>query len=99
MRINVKFRKQYKISKELQKQFHLVDSISATKKYEELSMLLHRWNLWIYKVQLESASRNAEANKSWENEENWKTNAINDCKHPSLNNVYGGMLSAMGNKG
>jgi hypothetical protein len=24
-----------------------------------------------------------------------RTNAINDCKHPSLNNVYGGMFSAI----
>jgi hypothetical protein len=48
---------------------------------------------------IRNASRNAEANKELRTQENWKTNAINDCKHPSLNNVYGGMLSAMGNKG
>jgi hypothetical protein len=36
----------------------------------------------LYKVQLESASRNAEANKEIaENRKIERTNAINDCKH------------------
>jgi hypothetical protein len=55
----------------------------------------------LYKVQLQSASRNAQINeevldnnlKLKEQMQSLTTNLS------SLNNVYGGMLSAMGNKG
>jgi gliding motility-associated protein GldL len=54
----------------------------------------------LYKVQLESASRNAEANKEIADnatklKEQMQAMTSNIA---SLNNVYGGMLSAMGNK-
>ena len=81
-----------------------VDSISATKKYsEELSMAAAQMESLnsLYKVQLESASRNAEANKEIADnagklKEQMQSMTANIA---SLNNVYGGMLSAMGNKG
>jgi gliding motility-associated protein GldL len=81
-----------------------VDSMSATKKYsEELSMAAAQMESLnsLYKVQLESASRNAEANKEIADnasklKEQMQSMTANIA---SLNNVYGGMLSAMNNKG
>lgn len=81
-----------------------VDSIASTKKYsEELSMAAAQMESLnsLYKVQLESASRNAEANKEIaENASKLKEQmASMTANIASLNNVYGGMLSAMNNKG
>ena len=81
-----------------------VDSIASTKKYsEELSMAAAQMESLnsLYKVQLESASRNAEANKEIaENASKLKEQMQSMTANiASLNNVYGGMLSAMGNKG
>ncbi len=81
-----------------------VDSISASKKYsEELSMAAAQMESLnsLYKVQLESASRNAEANKEIaENAGKLKEQMQSMTANiASLHNVYGGMLSAMGNKG
>ena len=81
-----------------------VDSISATKKYsEELSMAAAQMESLnsLYRVQLESASRNAEANKEIaENAGKLKEQMQSMTANiASLNNVYGGMLSAMNNKG
>jgi len=81
-----------------------IDGISATKKYsEELSMAAAQMESLnsLYKVQLESASRNAEANKEIaENASKLKDQMQSMTANiASLNNVYGGMLSAMSNKG
>jgi gliding motility-associated protein GldL len=81
-----------------------VDSINSTKKYsEELSMAAAQMESLnsLYKVQLESASRNAEANKEIaENATKLKEQMQSMTANiASLNNVYGGMLSAMNNKG
>lgn len=81
-----------------------VDSIASTKKYsEELSMAAAQMESLnsLYKVQLESASRNAEANKEIaENAGKLKEQmASMTANIASLNSVYGGMLSAMNNKG
>ncbi len=81
-----------------------VDSINSTKKYsEELSMAAAQMESLnsLYKVQLESASRNAEANKEIaENASKLKEQMQSMTANiASLNNVYGGMLSAMNNKG
>ena len=81
-----------------------VESMSATRKYsEELSMAAAQMESLnsLYKVQLESASRNAEANKEIADnasklKEQMQSMTANIA---SLNNVYGGMLSAMNNKG
>jgi len=81
-----------------------VDSIAGQKKYsEELSMAAaQKVSLnSMYKVQLESAARNAEANKEIADnaaklKEQMQAMTSNIA---SLNNVYGGMLSAMGNRG
>ena len=81
-----------------------IDGIAATKKYsEELSMAAAQMESLnsLYKVQLESASRNAEANKEIADnasklKEQMQAMTSNIA---SLNNVYGGMLSAMSNKG
>ena len=81
-----------------------VDGIAATKKYSaELSMAAAQMESLnsLYKVQLESASRNAEANKEIADnatklKEQMQSMTANIA---SLNNVYGGMLSAMSNKG
>jgi gliding motility-associated protein GldL len=80
-----------------------VDSISSQKKYsEELSMAAAQMESLnsLYKVQLESASRNAEANKEIaENASKLKEQMQAMTSNiASLNNVYGGMLSAMSNK-
>lgn len=81
-----------------------VDSMVGQKKYsEELSMAAAQMESLnsLYKVQLESASRNAEANKEIaENAGKLKDQMqAMTANIASLNNVYGGMLSAMGNKG
>ncbi len=81
-----------------------VDSIAGQKKYsEELSMAAAQMESLnsLYKVQLESASRNAEANKEIaENAAKLKEQMqAMTANIASLNNVYGGMLSAMGNRG
>ena len=81
-----------------------VDSMVGQKKYsEELSMAAAQMESLnsLYKVQLESASRNAEANKEIaENASKLKDQMqAMTANIASLNNVYGGMLSAMGNRG
>ncbi|MGG5505543.1 MULTISPECIES: gliding motility protein GldL [unclassified Myroides] len=81
-----------------------VDSVASTKKYaEEMSMAaaqLESLNS-MYKVQLESATRNAEINKEVaENNIKLKEQmSALTSNLSSLNTVYGGMLSAMGNRG
>jgi len=80
-----------------------VDSISSQKKYsEEMSMAAAQMESLnsLYKVQLESASRNAEANKEIaDNAARLKEQMQAMTQNiASLNNVYGGMLSAMGNR-
>jgi gliding motility-associated protein GldL len=80
-----------------------VDSMVGQKKYsEELSMAAAQMESLnsLYKVQLESAARNAEANKEIaENASKLKDQMqAMTANIASLNNVYGGMLSAMGNK-
>ncbi len=80
------------------------DGIAATKKYsEELSMAAAQMESLnsLYKLQMESATRNAEANKEIADnaaklKEQMQSMTANIA---SLNNVYGGMLSAMGNRG
>lgn len=81
-----------------------VDSLASTKKYsEELTKAAAQMESLnnLYKLQLESASVNAEANKDIaENaamlKQQMKSMTANIA---SLNAVYGGMLSAMSNKG
>ncbi|RWX03787.1 type IX secretion system motor protein PorL/GldL [Flavobacterium cerinum] len=80
-----------------------VDSISSQKKYsEEMSMAAAQMESLnsLYKVQLESATRNAEANSQIaDNASKLKEQMQAMTQNiASLNNVYGGMLSAMGNK-
>ena len=80
-----------------------VDGIAATKKYsEELSMAAAQMESLnsLYKVQLESASRNAEANKEIADNASKLKDQMQSmtANIASLNNVYGGMLSAMSNK-
>lgn len=80
-----------------------VDSIASTKKYsEEMTMAAAQMESLnsLYKIQLESASRNAEANKEIaENASRLKEEMqAMTANIASLNNVYGGMLSAMSNK-
>ncbi len=80
------------------------DGIAATKKYsEELSLAAAQMESLnsLYKIQLESANRNAEANKEIaDNASRLKDQmAAMTANIATLNNVYGGMLSAMGNKG
>ena len=81
-----------------------VDSIASTKKYsEELTLAAAQMESLngLYKIQLQSASKNAQINeevaennlKLKEQMQSLTTNLS------SLNNVYGGMLSAMSNKG
>jgi gliding motility-associated protein GldL len=81
-----------------------VDSITATKKYsEELNMAAAQMESLnsLYKIQLESASRNAQINNEVaENNLKLKDQMQSLTANLStLNNVYGGMLSAMGNRG
>jgi gliding motility-associated protein GldL len=78
-----------------------VDSIASQKKYsEELTLAaaqLESLNS-LYKVQLDSASRNAQINQEVaENNLKLKDQMQSLTSNlSSLNNVYGGMLSAMG---
>jgi len=81
-----------------------VDSIASQKKYsEEMSQAAAQMESLnsLYRVQLESASRNAEANKEIaDNAVKLKEQMGAMTQNiASLNNVYGGMLSAMGNRG
>ncbi|WP_428229937.1 gliding motility protein GldL [Flavobacterium sp.] len=81
-----------------------VDSIAGQKKYaEEMSMAAAQMESLnsLYKVQLESAARNAQANSEIaENASKLKEQMQSMTANiASLNNVYGGMLSAMSNKG
>lgn len=80
-----------------------VDSIAATKKYsEQLSLAAGQMESLnsLYKVQMESASRQAEANKAAaDNAENLQSQMASLTSNlSSLNGVYGGMLTAMGGK-
>ncbi|OXA73680.1 gliding motility protein GldL [Flavobacterium aquidurense] len=81
-----------------------VDSIAGQKKYaEEMSMAAAQMESLnsLYKVQLESAARNAQANSEIaENASKLKEQMQSMTANiASLNSVYGGMLSAMSNKG
>ena len=81
-----------------------VESMSSQKRYaEEMSMAAAQMESLnsLYKVQLESATRNAQANSEIADnalklKEQMQSMTSNIA---SLNNVYGGMLSAMSNKG
>jgi len=80
-----------------------VDSIAATKKYsEQMSLAAGQMESLnsLYKVQMESAARQAEANKmAADNAEGLKAQMESLTSNlSSLNGVYGGMLSAMTNK-
>jgi len=81
-----------------------VDAIASTKKYsEEMNMAAAQMESLnsLYKIQLESASRNAQINNEVaENNLKLKDQMQSLTSNlSSLNNVYGGMLSAMSNKG
>jgi gliding motility-associated protein GldL len=81
-----------------------VDGIASTKKYsEELSLAAAQMESLnsLYKVQIESASRNAQVNSEVaENNLKLKDQMQSLTSNlSSLNNVYGGMLSAMSNRG
>jgi gliding motility-associated protein GldL len=81
-----------------------VDSLASTKKYsDELTKAAAQMESLnnLYKLQLESASVNAEANKDIaENAAMLKQQMQSMTANiASLNAVYGGMLSAMSNKG
>ena len=80
-----------------------VDAIASTKKYsEEMNMAAAQMESLnsLYKIQLESASRNAQINNEVaENNLKLKDQMQSLTSNlSSLNNVYGGMLSAMGNR-
>ena len=81
-----------------------VEAMSSQRKYaEEMSMAAAQMESLnsLYKVQLESASRNAQANSEIaDNASKLKEQMQSMTSNiASLNNVYGGMLSAMSNKG
>jgi gliding motility-associated protein GldL len=81
-----------------------VDAIASTKKYsEELTLAAAQMESLnsLYKIQLQSASRNAQINEEVaENNIKLKEQMQSLTSNlSSLNNVYGGMLSAMSNKG
>ncbi|WP_264560457.1 gliding motility protein GldL [Flavobacterium sp. N2270] len=81
-----------------------VDAMAGQKKYaEEMSQAAAQMEALnsLYKVQLESASRNAEANKEIaENASKLKEQMQSMTSNiASLNSVYGGMLTAMNNRG
>ncbi|MFV5686896.1 gliding motility protein GldL [Flavobacterium sp. GB2R13] len=81
-----------------------VDSIASTKKYsEELTLAAAQMESLnsLYKIQLQSASRNAQINEEVaENNLKLKDQMQSLTSNlSSLNSVYGGMLSAMNNKG
>ena len=80
------------------------ESLASTKKYsEELTLAATQMESInsLYKIQLETASRNAQINEEVaENNLKLKDQMQSLTSNlSSLNNVYGGMLSAMGNKG
>ncbi|MFQ3173405.1 MAG: gliding motility-associated protein GldL [Polaribacter sp.] len=80
------------------------ESMASTKKYsEELTMAAAQMESLnsLYKIQLQSASRNAQINEEvLENNVKLKEQMHSLTTNlSSLNNVYGGMLSAMNNKG
>ena len=80
-----------------------VDSISSQKKYaDEMTQAASQLETLnsLYKVQLDSAQRNAEANKEIaENASRLKEQMQTMTSNiSSLNAVYGGMLSAMNNR-
>jgi gliding motility-associated protein GldL len=80
-----------------------VDAIASTKKYsEEMNMAAAQMESLnsLYKIQLESASRNAQINNEVaENNLKLKDQMQSLTSNLySLNNVYGGMLSAMSNR-
>jgi len=79
-----------------------VDSVASTRKYaEEMTLAATQMESLngLYKIQLESASRNAQINNEVaENNLKLKDQMQSLTSNlSSLNNVYGGMLSAMGN--
>lgn len=81
-----------------------VDSIASNRKYsEELTLAAAQMESLngLYKMQLESASRNAQVNEEVvENNLKLKEQMQSLTSNlSSLNSVYGGMLSAMSNKG
>ncbi|MFD2891731.1 gliding motility protein GldL [Flavobacterium chuncheonense] len=81
-----------------------VDAIASQKKYaEEMTTAASSMEALnsLYKVQLESATRNAEANKEIaDNAAKLKEQMQSMTSNiASLNAVYGGMLSAMNNRG
>ena len=81
-----------------------VDAIASTKKYsEEMNMAAAQMESLnsLYKIQLESASRNAQINNEVaENNLKLKDQMQSLTSNlASLNQVYGGMLSAMSNRG
>jgi gliding motility-associated protein GldL len=81
-----------------------VDSMASTKKdSEELTLAAAQMESLnsLYKIQLQSASRNAQINEEVvENNIKLKEQMQSLTSNlSSLNNVYGGMLSAMSNKG
>ena len=80
------------------------DSIASTKKYsEELTLAAAQMESLnsLYKIQIQSSSRNAQINEEVvENNIKLKEQMQSLTSNlSSLNNVYGGMLSAMNNKG
>ncbi len=81
-----------------------VDSINSTKKYaDEMSLAATQMESLngLYKMQLQSAEKNATINDAVaENNLKLKDQMQSLTSNlSSLNNVYGGMLSAMSNKG
>ncbi|MEM0519238.1 MULTISPECIES: type IX secretion system motor protein PorL/GldL [Aequorivita] len=79
------------------------EAMNSTKKYsEEMALAAAQMDSLnsLYKVQIESTSRQAEANKEVaENAEQLKQQMQHLATNlSSLNGVYGGMLSAMGSK-
>ncbi len=81
-----------------------VDSMASTKKYaEEMTKAATQMESMnsLYKIQLESANKNMEANKEIADNANKLKEQMQSmtANIASLNNVYGGMLSAMSNKG
>ena len=81
-----------------------VDSMNSTKKYaEQMTMAATQMESLngLYKMQLQSAEKNAATNDAVaENNLKLKDQMMSLTSNlSSLNNVYGGMLSAMSNKG
>lgn len=80
-----------------------VDAVASTKKYsEEMTSAAQQMEALngLYKVQLDSAERNAAANREIaENAAKLQQEMAAMTKNiAQLNSVYGGMLSAMGNR-